>query len=155
MAEAEKKVYDFFEERMMKRKDFVDTTPPQVQSTGVSKQEEFLESFRKEAQGILGAIKDTAHNLHPDNNIGITKITFLPNKELKAPLEVVVERDGEAFLARTLEIPLYGQGGDVIEAVNVLKYEIESLYDDLMEDDNFSDEWLRIKEYLKTRISDR
>ena len=84
----------------------------------------------------------------------IIRINFLPNKELKIPIEAVVERDGELFLARTIEIPLYGEGEDVIEAVDALKYELESLYDDLMEDDNFTDEWLRIKEFLKARIAD-
>ena len=60
-----------------------------------------------------------------------------------------MERDGESFLARTIEIPLYGHGKDFIEAVDALKYEIESLYEDLMEDNNFTEEWLKIKEYMK------
>ncbi len=156
MAEPKASVAHLSKWQTMRRKDassLAHAVTYQMQPTGVSRQQDFIESFREEAQGIFRSIVDNVQRLQSD--VGITRITFLPNKELRAPIEVVVERDGEAFLARTLELPLYGHGDDVIEAIGALKSEIETLYDDLMEDDNFSTEWLRIKEYLKARISDR
>ena len=67
-------------------------------------------------------------------------------------LDAVIEPDGDGFIARTVDLPLYGSGEDVIEAVDMLKREIVSLYEDLMEDDDFSDEWLKIKVFLKKII---
>ena len=150
-------VVDILQERMKREKaQSEDSMSFQSQMSGVSREQEILllENLAKNAQGIVRNIEDRVQKIQADN-LGFTRITFLPNKELKAPIEVVVERDGDALLARTLELPLYGQGNDAIDAIAALKYEIESLYDDLMEDDNFSDEWLKIKEYLKARISDR
>lgn len=83
---------------------------------------------------------------------GFIKISFLITKELNPPLDAVVEADGDGFIARTTDIPLYGFGDDPIEAVEALKHEIESLYNELMEDDEFSSEWLLIKKLLKSRI---
>jgi uncharacterized protein YqgQ len=85
--------------------------------------------------------------------VGFIKINLLPSKNLKIPLDAIVEPDGEGFIARTVDLPLYGYGDDRIEAIEMLKYEIESLYDELMEDDNFSDEYLRIKRFLSERMA--
>lgn len=156
MAEPKSNVVSF-EQHTMSRKEPIpeaDYTPSRTQSTGVSRQQDFIEDFKKDAQGIIQSLEDSVQRIQPEN-IGVIRINLLPNKKLNIPIEAVVERDGESFLARTLEIPLYGYGEDFIEAINVLKYEIESIYDDLMEDDNFTEEWLRIKEYLKARIVDR
>lgn len=132
----------------------IETKNIQLQSSGASKQQEILDSIKKETTIIIQSLKNKSQE-NKTENLGIIRINILPNKNLKIPIEAFVERDGESYLARTHDIPLYGYGEDAIEAVNTLKYEIESLYDDLMEDDNFSDEWLRIKEYLKTRIIDK
>ncbi len=86
--------------------------------------------------------------------LGFIKISFLPHKHLQVPLDTVLEPDGTGFIARTTEIPLYGHGNNPEEAVEMLKREIESLYEDLMEDDEFSEEWLTIKRFLMERISD-
>ncbi|MGR3178919.1 MAG: hypothetical protein ACUZ8E_12775 [Candidatus Anammoxibacter sp.] len=86
--------------------------------------------------------------------IGFVKIDCLPHKKLLSQLDVVIEPDSEGFIARTPAMPLYGYGEDPIEAINSLKYEIETLYDDLTEDDEFTDDWLRIKEYLKGKIKE-
>lgn len=147
----------YFPDRGMRREEPnppADSATLATESTGVSRQQDFLESFRQEAQGIIRALEDGVPRVQSEN-LGIIKINLLPNKDLKSPIDAVVERDGEGFLARTIEMPLYGYGEDVIEAVDALKYEIESLYDDLMEDDNFTDEFLRIKEYLRKRIIER
>jgi hypothetical protein len=77
--------------------------------------------------------------------VGFIKINFLIGRGLKKPLDAVVEPDGEGFIARTTDIPLYGFGDDPIEAVNMLKYEIESLFEELNEDDAFAEEWLKIR----------
>jgi hypothetical protein len=73
------------------------------------------------------------------------KINVLPKKRLLTPLDVAIERDADGFIARTMDLPLFAFGEDVVEAVDSLKCEIESLYGDLMEDDNFSEEFLRNK----------
>ena len=83
--------------------------------------------------------------------VGYIKINFLFGKYLKTPMDVILEPDEDGFLARLIEVPLYGYGGDPIEAVAMLKSEIESLYKDLSVDDEFTDEWLSIRQYL-TRI---
>lgn len=86
--------------------------------------------------------------------LGVKKhfISTLITKQLATPLEIIVEPDDEGMLARTIDIPLYGYGDDTIEAIRNLKSEIESLYADLLEDDNFTDEWLNIKKLLKSII---
>ncbi len=86
---------------------------------------------------------------------GFMAIHRLANHNLSGPLWIVVEPDDEGFIARCADLPLYGYGDDVIEAVGNLKFEIESLYDDLMEDDNFTEDWLRIKSFLKSKVVDR
>ena len=65
---------------------------------------------------------------------------------------VIIEPDGEGFIARSINLPVYGYGDDSMEALRALKIEIETLYDDLMEDDDFSSEWLNIKQFLQTRV---
>lgn len=80
------------------------------------------------------------------------QINRLITKELAAPLDAVVEADGEGYIARNPDLPLYGYGDDIVEAIDHLKEEIETLYEELMEDDNFTEEWFRIKAFLKKRI---
>ncbi|MFH0958648.1 MAG: hypothetical protein V1897_08095 [Pseudomonadota bacterium] len=82
------------------------------------------------------------------------RITMLPNKEVSIPIDAILEREGEGFVARTIELPLYGYGLDPMDAIDMLKDEIESLYDDLMEDDEFTDDWIKAKKCLRSRISD-
>lgn len=76
------------------------------------------------------------------------QIDRLQNLELLSPLTVILETDGDGYIARTPDLPLYGYGNDSIDAINMLKGEIENLYSDLMEDDNFSEDWLMIKKFL-------
>jgi hypothetical protein len=81
------------------------------------------------------------------------QINRLPRKTLKAPLDVLVEPDDQGFVARTPDLPLYGYGEDRIEAVDMLKQEIESLCDELLEDNHLSEEWLDVKRFLTERIA--
>lgn len=84
--------------------------------------------------------------------MGFVEIGVLPHKLLRQPLSALLENDGDGFIARSIDLPLFGYGDDPIEAVNNLKAEIESLYDDLMEDDQFSAEWLNYKRFLQERV---
>jgi predicted RNase H-like HicB family nuclease len=81
------------------------------------------------------------------------RLNRLPHKILKSPLDVLVERDDQGFLARTPDLPLYGYGEDRIEAIDMLKREIESLFDELLENNHLSEEWLNIKRFMTERIS--
>ena len=80
------------------------------------------------------------------------QLNRLPHKILKLPLDVLVEPDDQGFLARTPDLPLYGYGEDRIEAIDMLKREIESLFDELIESDHLSEERLSIKSFLSERI---
>jgi len=82
----------------------------------------------------------------------IVKINRLETKFLRTPLDVIVEPDDEGYIARATEFPLFGYGDDRFEAVDALKFEIESLYIDLMEDDDFTDEWKDIKYFLNEQV---
>ena len=149
-------VYDFDFEKARRREEVSPTyqTPQTTvtDSTGVTPQIELLEAFKETARGLVSDFKEAKRA--QNESIGTFKINMLPNKEIKAPIDAILERDGEGFLARTIELSLYGYGLDPIDAIDILKNEIESLYDDLMEDDNFTDDWLRIKNYLRSRIAD-
>lgn len=87
-------------------------------------------------------------------SFSLIRINTLPNKTLVLPIDALVEADDYGFLARTADLPLYGYGEDPIEAVRMLKREIESLYDDLIEDDSFNGEYLRMKQFLKAAIAE-
>ena len=87
-------------------------------------------------------------------SLGLFVINQLPTKKLSRPLSAILERDGDGYIACLVDLPLYGYDEDAIGAIDNLKAEIESLYDDLMEDDNFSPEWLGHKEFLKSIISE-
>ena len=121
-----------------------------TKSTGVTTQHSIVEELKDAAKTlVLAADRATgAQNV----NIGTFKISMLPNEVLKAPIDAILEQDGDGFLARTVDLPLYGYGEDPVDAIDILKTEIESLYNDLLEDNNFTDDWLRIKTYLTSLI---
>ena len=85
--------------------------------------------------------------------IGFVKIHFLPHKHLSCPLDAVLEPDENGYIARTAEIPLYGVGDTPEEAIEMLKREVESLYDDLQEGEQFTEDWLGIKRFLTECIA--
>jgi hypothetical protein len=168
MSEPASNLLDIAEARSRRTKNFQDPAMGFIsQSTGVTRQETF-ESLKEEVREILRTGKETILESVKEavgqstrqvrvtqiqrEILGTIRVSFLPNKSLKIPIDAVLERDGEGYIARTLEMPLYGSGEDAWQAIDALKWEIESLYDDLMEDDNFADEWLKIKEFLRQRI---
>jgi len=89
-----------------------------------------------------------------ENHSTVVKLNILLTKRIRTPLDVIVESDGEGFIARSVDLPLFGYGDDRLEAIEALKFEIESLYDDLLEDDDFTDEWKAVKHFLKEQIID-
>lgn len=106
----------------------------------------------KTVEKDIAELKEMYRKLTEKESVILIKINRLQKKNLKEPLEIIVEPDDEGFLAKMTDLPLYGCGDDRIEAVDMLKREIESLYDDLMEGDNFSEEYLKIKTFLSERI---
>lgn len=98
-------------------------------------------------EGVIPLAKNSLPNF--------IKLHFLVTKALSSPLDVCVETDGDSFIARTIDVPLYGLGEDIMEAVTNLKHEIESLHLDLMQDDNFTQEWLEMKKFLCRIINDK
>jgi hypothetical protein len=81
-----------------------------------------------------------------------SKIDSLIKYKLIKAIEITVEYDEIHFLAKTKTLPLYACGESRELAINNLKYEIESLYEDLQSGDDFSDEWLKHKKYLKSIV---
>lgn len=149
-------LYDLALETTSRRSDAQSVIRPPAReltaSTGVTSQMGVMEKFNETAMALLRAFEEAKGPR--SESVGIFRINVLPNKAVSTPIEAILERDGEGFVARTIELPLYGYGSDPMDAIDMLKDEIESLYDDLMEDDNFTDEWIRAKKYLSSRISD-
>lgn len=106
---------------------------------------------RNELANKISALEEKIRRIEKAT-VGYIKINLLPTKRLRTPLDAIVEQDDDGFIARITDVPLYGYGDDPVEAIDALKCEIESLYDDLMEDDDFTEEWLTIKDFLKKRI---
>lgn len=88
----------------------------------------------------------------PSSQVHI-QINRLPNNILEVPLDVLVEPGEQGFVARTPDLPLAGYGQDRIEAIDMLKSEIESLFEELRENDDVSEEWLGIKKFLTERMT--
>jgi hypothetical protein len=103
-----------------------------------------------ETQGVQ------SHKIEQDfSEVKIKKlitISKLKTINLKNNIEVTIENDDDGFLALSVDLPLYGYGDYPNEAIENLKEEIESCYFDLLEDDNYSEEWLNYKRFLKALI---
>ena len=141
-------------ERRLEREHLPRPSEITIQKTGATQRKLDETFWMSYFQRRISDIEERIEELER-RNIGFIKINLLPSKRLSAPLDIIVEPDEDGFIARTTDIPLYGYGDDPIEAINALKYEIECLYDDLMADDQFTNEWLRVKEFLQERIIDR
>ena len=89
-----------------------------------------------------------------ESQLRIIKINLLVTKRIDPPIEATIEPDDGGFIARATDFNLFGYGDDPIEAINALKCEIESLYNDLMEDNDFSADWLAVKAFLKERVKE-
>ncbi len=80
------------------------------------------------------------------------ELTRLNSFSLTAPLKIIVQPDGEGWLAETIDYPLYCYDETYTGAIEGLKLEIEDVYYDLMKDNDFSPSWLEIKNQLKTLL---
>ena len=101
-----------------------------------AKLENNIEELKKELRSVKVSVS------------GIIHIQRLQNYSLSKQIDVIVEPDDDGFIARAIDLPLYAFSEDSLDAIEALKCEIESLYEDLMEDDNFTPEFLRIKKFL-------
>ncbi len=80
------------------------------------------------------------------------KILRLPHFDLSTCLDIIVEPDDGGYLASSIDTGLFGFGDSIQDAVEKLRLEIESMYSDLMEDDDFSSEFLHLKSFLDSII---
>lgn len=101
----------------------------------------------------------TAYNVSaqtstPANIVCDLEMIFdLPNYKIRSCIECCVSKDEDgSFLIECPSLNLYSSGESRLEAVENIKDNIESLYDDLMESDDFSDDWLEIKKILIKKI---
>lgn len=83
----------------------------------------------------------------------IAYLHSLESLNLKQPLSVSIEFDDIYYIAKSIDFPIYAIGDDVDEAILNLKIELEELYYELQEDDDFSDEWLRYKKLFKDLVA--
>ena len=91
-------------------------------------------------------------NIRSANYLDVIEINSLVTKHLRRPLSIYIENDGDGYIARSADLPLYSFEDDIQQAIISLKLEIENLIDELNEDDNFSDEWLNYKTFLNSII---
>ena len=90
----------------------------------------------------------------PSQLLSAVTITELFGQELIRPMNVLIEPDEDAFLARSPDVPqIYGHGDTPDEALNGFIDNIEALWEDLNADDNFTDEWLFLKDYLNNLVA--
>jgi len=82
------------------------------------------------------------------------RLHTLENLKLKMPLDAILEPDGGGYIARSVDLPLYGFDDDPLEAIRILKSEIESLYYDLAESDAMTSDWVRLKHFLESVIEE-
>lgn len=76
------------------------------------------------------------------------QISTIEAGELLIPINATLEFEDGEYITSAIELPLYGSGETVHEAKEHLQYEIDTLYNDLMEDDDFSDEFLEYKTFF-------
>jgi hypothetical protein len=105
----------------------------------------FSTSFFTTFYQRLSEVERKIDSIEPD--VGL-RLRRLNKYNLREPLDIIVQKDGSGFLASSIDLPLYGYGDDAGEAIEALKEEIENLYEELLEDDNFTRDWKRIKKFL-------
>ncbi|EFI33942.1 hypothetical protein Dthio_PD1281 [Desulfonatronospira thiodismutans ASO3-1] len=103
-------------------------------------------------------VRSPGHEVNGHEKVGVEWVCTLfvnrlVNHVLKQPLSIIIEPDKHMILARCPDLPLYGCGEDTIEAVDMLKREIESLWEDLKEEQDLDAEWSSIKRTLDDNIS--
>lgn len=80
-------------------------------------------------------------------------ISELPGYHLKSKIECRLSKDEDgSFIIECPELKVYSSGDSRKEAVENIIDNIVTLYEDLMENDDYSDDWLEIKQKLKSKI---
>ncbi len=87
-----------------------------------------------------------------ENSPRFLEISFLPSYRVNVPIKINITPDDDGWRVETQDMPLYAFGDTYNEAIANIQQAIESLYVDLMEDDDFSPLWLRVKENLRTIV---
>ena len=87
-----------------------------------------------------------------DKHLGFIKINILHKYNLNLPLDAIVEENIDEYIASLVDIPLYSEGSDPIQAIEGLKTEIEELWEEIKVDTDLSDEWIRYKDFLSRYI---
>lgn len=68
---------------------------------------------------------------------------------LFTPVSVLISMDDDEFIANAPDLPeLYGCGETTFEAVEMLKNEILSLYEDLNSDEEFTEDWHSVRAFF-------
>jgi hypothetical protein len=108
---------------------------------------EFIHGIQPTVSSALSIIKQNT-----DDRLQVIMINHLITLKLSIPLSAIIEPDADAFIVRCPDLPVFGFADDPIDATTSLKREIESLYYELMEDDNLSAQLLGYKEFLRDKI---
>lgn len=125
----------------------IDSVPRTVTNASIAITTEFV-------YGIRPSISSKLSIVQPNNSdkLQVIMIDSLITLKLSTPLNAIIEPDADAFIVRCPDLPVFGFADDPLEAVASLKREIESLYYEFMEDDKFSPQWLKYKEFLHDKI---
>jgi len=111
-------------------------------------------SFQTQEAVIVPPVRNLWAAFEAASPGAITFITKLATKRLLRPLTASIEPDADGYIAKLQEVNLYGFGDSRSEALDALRRDVESLYDDLMADNEFTNEWLSVKAFLKDIIVD-
>lgn len=95
---------------------------------------------------------NTLSDVQTNAYFAIIEVNSLITKKLRRSLSVYLEADGNGYIARSVDLPLYSFEEDIQQAINSLKMDIETLITELNEDDNFSAEWLNYKAFLNSIV---
>lgn len=82
-----------------------------------------------------------------------TSIDYIEDIELMEPIDIVIHKDEDSYLATTDILSLYGIGANVAEAIDMLKNEILTLKEDLNEETELNNSWSEIRDYLNRIVS--
>ncbi len=92
--------------------------------------------------------------IHFQNVDNTTAINFdkVVDKFLNVSLTGTVHYEDGEYVAELLDMPLFSVGKSEKKAIKNLQYELDTLYAELMEDDNFSEEFLAYKDFFLKNI---
>jgi predicted RNase H-like HicB family nuclease len=89
---------------------------------------------------------------HGSETLRKISIDRIEGKRLAVPLTAKVTYEDGEYIAEMERLPLYGVGASVEEALEHLQYEVDTLYTDLMENDDFSSEFLGYKDFFQKNV---